>query len=192
MNEAEKPATPTPTLISDPPKPVTIEEIIKEKAPEVLEAIPEKNRAVLAQLTYEKHEISMRSSPLPPPEELDAYNKIIPNGADRIMKMVEAQSSHRIELEKKVVTSQQNQAHCGQIFALVIGLVGLALATYAATHGQPIFGGVIGGSTLVSLVTAFLVTRGRQRKELSAKRNQMEVVPQSAPPKNKAKKGRKH
>jgi len=159
----------------------TLEQIIQEKAPEVLEGIPGSKRQVLAQVKIEEHRISMRASPLPDPAELAVYNQVIPNGADRIMKMAEDQAGHRISLEKTVVTSQQNQAFFGQLFGLIIGLSGLGLATYAAISGQPWFGSIIGGATLVSLVSVFLSTRHTQKRELSQKQQQMQQVQQMQP-----------
>src|SRR6202035_5535082 len=83
-----------------------VEKLIQEKAPEILEAIPVGDRPKLAKIISETR-ISYRSGILPEPSELAAYNTIIPNGADRIMKMAEVQSAHRIEIEKAVVESQQ-------------------------------------------------------------------------------------
>jgi hypothetical protein len=99
------PQNPALIPVSLPLKEKTLEEIIQEKAPEVLKDIPGNKRAVLAKVTVERHEISMRRGPLPDPAELAAYNEIIPNGADRIMRMAEDQSTHRIGIEKIVVTS---------------------------------------------------------------------------------------
>jgi len=164
---------------SEPPKEdsKTLEAVIREKAPSVLSSIPEPKRQELARIRIEKHEsFSMRAGPLPDPSELDAYNQIIPNGADRIIKMAENQSAHRIEIETMVVKSQQRQAFAGQLFALILGLSGLGLATYAAVSGQPWFGSVIGGSTLVGLVSVFLYTRHVQRQDLGQKREQMELI----------------
>ena len=144
---------------------------MREKAPDILNTIPRDKKPRLAQIMVEQR---IRSGPLPAPEELAAYSQIIPNGADRIMKMAEEQATHRIALEKKVVGSQQTQAFCGQIFGLVVGLTGLGLATYAAVHGQPWFGSVIGGTTLVSLVSVFVYSQRRQKAELTQKRQQME------------------
>lgn len=142
----------------------TLEGLIREKAPEILSSIPENKRPKLAAITIE------RSGPLPLPSELAAYDQIIPNGADRIMKMAEAQTVHRIEIEKIVIKSQQGQAWRGQVFGLIIGLAGLGLATLAAMNGQPWFGGIIGGATLVSLVSAFLYSQQKTKEDLSQKR----------------------
>ena len=187
MSEGENtnPPQSVPTPEKDQVK--TLEEVIREKAPEILKTIPESKRGDLAAITIEQRTISMRSAPLPEPSELEAYNKIIPNGADRILKMAENQSAHRIEIEKLVIASQQRQGFCGQLFGLLIGLSGLGLATFAAVRGQPWFGSVIGGATLVSLVSTFLYSRQSQKKELGQKKDQMQPV---LPPQNTKKKYR--
>ena len=43
------------------------------------------------------------SGPLPPPKVLEAYDRLVPGAAERIMKMAEQQSEHRRGLEKTVV-----------------------------------------------------------------------------------------
>ena len=40
------------------------------------------------------------SGPIPPPDLLEKYNNIIPNGADRILAMAEQQQAHRQFMEK--------------------------------------------------------------------------------------------
>jgi uncharacterized membrane protein len=180
MSEAKPPESsssqlPVATIQPQKESPKSLEQIIQEKAPEVLKDIPGEKRQVLAQVKIEEHRFEMRASPLPDPAELAAYNQIIPNGADRILKMAEQQSAHRISIEKIVITGQQSQAFIGQLFGLIIGLSGLGMATYAAIIGQPWFGSVIGGATLVSLVSAFLYSRQNQKRELSQKQQQVQM-----------------
>ena len=182
MGDGEKGQPTKAAVIAAPEKSKseTLAEVLQEKAPDVLKAIPPEKQAVLARVRIEKHEVSMRHSPLPDPDELAEYDKIIPAGADRILKMAEAQSAHRIQIESRVVKSQQTQGFCGQLFALIIALAALGLATYAAISGQPWFGSIIGGTTLVSLVGAFLYSRHLEKVDLSEKRQQIPDVP-SAP-----------
>ncbi len=45
------------------------------------------------------------SGPLPPPEILKRFDKVVPCTAERIIKMAEEQSAHRRELEKRVIDS---------------------------------------------------------------------------------------
>jgi uncharacterized membrane protein len=189
---SEKPTETPPVSASVPASPTkesapTLEQIIKENAPDILKAIPGNMRRGLGVRIEQHSSIQMRSSPLPDPSELAAYSQIIPNGADRIMKMAEEQAAHRISIEKIVVTSQQNQASFGQVCGLIIGLSGLAMATYAAVSGQPAFGGVIGGTTLVSLVSVFLVSRHSQKRELGQKQQQITRPPSPPSQKNRRK-----
>ena len=53
-----------------------------------------------AELSYSVH-----SGPLPSPEDLAKYNMIVPDAAERLLCMAENQQAHRMELEKKVVSS---------------------------------------------------------------------------------------
>ncbi len=160
----------------------TLEELLKEKAPEILGAVPAEDRPKLASVSIEQTRISYRSGLLPEPSELEAYNAIIPNGADRIMKMAEAQASHRMVLETTVIGSQQKQEERGQWFALIIALVFGSAGLYAALHGQPWFGGIIAGGTLVSIVGIFVYSKHQAAKDLSDKR----AVPMPQPPPNSA------
>jgi uncharacterized membrane protein len=148
----------------------TLEELIKEKAPEVLKAIPVSEGPKLASVTIAETRISYRSGMLPEPSELSVYNQIILNGAERIMKMVEAQSAHRLNLEKNVVGSQQTQEKRGQIFGLIIGLVFGSFGLSAALLGQPWFGGIIAGAPLVSIVGILLFQNINQKGKFQIKR----------------------
>jgi uncharacterized membrane protein len=155
-------------------------EILKELPPPILEKIRLKSVSLKSQETT-KFSIS-RSAPLPPPSELAAYNEIIPQGADRIMKMCESQTSHRIAMESKVIYSQQGQETRGQVFGFLIALVGLVCGTYAAVSGQPVAGAVIGGTPLVGLVSVFVYSKKRDKADLAEKEEQMESVKPKSPP----------
>jgi uncharacterized membrane protein len=51
--------------------------------------------------------ISAFQGPLPPPDVLERYNLVVPNGAERIMAMAESQVHHRQKLESIVVSGTQ-------------------------------------------------------------------------------------
>lgn len=90
------------------------------------------------------------------------------------MKMAEGQFDHRRRLESFVVKSQQDQAKRGQFFGLIIALVFLLCATYAALNGHPVFGTIIGSADIVGLVAVFVLARRVGENELAAKRGKME------------------
>jgi uncharacterized membrane protein len=109
------------------------------------------------------------SGPLPPPELLDQFNHVIPNGAERIMVMVEQQNKHRMDIETTVVKNQQWQSTLGQYFALIITLFGLALSTAAIFTNHDVVGGTIGVATISSVAIAFITGRNKQKADLKAK-----------------------
>jgi uncharacterized membrane protein len=148
-------------------------EVLKEIPPDILDKI----KGVIVRQEHTHTEFSMkRSSPLPPPSELAAYNEIIPQGADRLLKMVEAQSAHRINIESNVVNSQQGQESKGQFFGFIIGIVGLLCGSYVAICGQPLAGAGIAGTPLVGLVSVFLYSKHRDTAELAEKKEEMDAV----------------
>ena len=110
-----------------------------------------------------------RSGPLPAPAELAAYNQIIPNGADRVMKLAEMQASHRMEIERCVISSQQGSVARGQYFGLFSVLIAIGCATFAAVSGMQTFASVLGGTTVLGLAGAFVGGKYLQRKDLSEK-----------------------
>jgi len=85
------------------------------------------------------------SGPLPPPNVLAGYNDAVKDGAERLLKMTENQSNHRMKMEYR-----------GQWFAFILGLMGLTGAVIVGIYGSPWVGVTIGGGTLVILVVAFL------------------------------------
>jgi len=63
------------------------------------------------------------------------------------------------------------------IIAIFFGFCG----TYAALNGQPVFGGIIAGTTLVSLVGVFVYSKQQALKELSDKRRAATTPPAKPP-----------
>jgi uncharacterized membrane protein len=111
------------------------------------------------------------SGPLPPPEILNGYNDAVENGAERIMVMAEEQAKHRRELESHAIKEQLRQSKNGQIFGFIIALTLIGVSTLLGFYGQPVLGGILGGTTLVSLVTVFVIGKVTQKKELKSRNN---------------------
>lgn len=80
--------------------------------------------------------------------------------------MAEKQQEHRISIEKTIIKSQSNQSRLGQIFGLIMGLVGIGSGTYLASIGSTTVGGIIAGTTVVSLVSVFVIGKRMQQKSL--------------------------
>jgi len=144
---------------------VEIEQELKALNPTVFDGIPAKKKAELIQTIRmvsitEKH----HSGPLPDPETLTQYGQIIPNGAERIMVMAENQSAHRLGLENYAVKEQMQQSGRGQIFGFIIAIIAIACGTYLTVIGESTVGGILLGTTLVSLVSIFVLGKIIQKK----------------------------
>ena len=100
------------------------------------------------------------SGPLPPPDELEKYERVSPGAAKRIFAMAETESSHRRELEKSLVDNEYKEASKGQNCAVIIGTLAIICGTVAGISGAQWTGSMIGGLGMVGLVSAFI--RGRR------------------------------
>jgi uncharacterized membrane protein len=93
---------------------------------------------------------------LPHPEILQKFDLVVPGAAERIIAMAEKQSAHRMELESKVITADIESSRKGQLFGFVVALGGLLSSFVLVINGFQVVGGILGGATLVSLVSVFV------------------------------------
>ena len=105
------------------------------------------------------------SGPLPKAEDLAKYEALLPGAADRIFVMAEKQLSHRHDLERTVVHGNVAAQKLGQVFGLVVALFALGASAYLGVHGKEAAAAVIGGSTVLGLVSLFVTGRNRQQRE---------------------------
>ncbi|MEK7565052.1 MAG: DUF2335 domain-containing protein [Patescibacteria group bacterium] len=131
--------------------------------------IPQNNQSSSKENKVILTEISQSfSGPLPPPDILRQFDEVVPGAAERIIKMAEDQSTHRRELEKKVIDSDITRSKWGQILGFIIAISGLVVSAIVAVYGSALAGGIIGVGTLASLVGVFMYgsrTRSRERGE---------------------------
>lgn len=62
------------------------------------------------------------SGPFPPATELEHYESICPGFAEKLMERYVAQSTHRMELETKVIDSGIRNSARGQVFAFILAM----------------------------------------------------------------------
>jgi len=105
------------------------------------------------------------TGPLPPPEQFEAYERIQPGAADRILRLAEQQSQHRRDIETKSFDSQITLSLRAQISAVVLAFTTVAATVYCATIGQTSVAITLGGTTLVSLATLFFRSLSSLRKK---------------------------
>jgi len=95
---------------------------------------------------------------------------VVKDGALRIITMAEKQSDHRIQLENHAIKEELKQSRLGQFFGFILGLVGMGLATILALYGHETIAGIFGTTTIIGLVTVFVIGKKIQQKDLSGKK----------------------
>lgn len=123
-------------------------------------------------LVVEERTVSF-SGPLPPPEVLEKYNKIVPGAAERIIKMAEQQSAHRRSLETQVINSDIKNSKLGLFFGFIIGLAGIIGAIITSVYASQLVGGALGISSLAALVGVFIYGSQLRKKEREGRRNEI-------------------
>lgn len=110
------------------------------------------------------------SGPLPPPQLLAEYERIVPGSADRLIRQMEDQASHRRSIEKVVVDGNVDAQRCGPIYGALIAVVLVVLAAYALYLGQAVVATAIVGGTLASIVGVFVQGSRKADTEAATKR----------------------
>ncbi len=105
--------------------------------------------------------------PVPPPEVTEYYNRIVPNGADRIFTMAEEESRVRREQVKRDHDSQNRvketdvrEYHAsvkrGQVFACIVLLAIVAAIIVCAANGLGGAAAAVAGMGAAGIVTNFI------------------------------------
>ena len=135
-----------------------IQENLPEDVNKVLEQLTEDQRRVLMG-TMVAMEQKMYSGPLPPAEEIEAYERVCPGAADRIIKMTEKSLDHRISNEKIVVSEETKQSSRGQILGFILAVLFGSIALVLGLNGYEILAGIIASGDIVSLAVIFVLNK---------------------------------
>lgn len=98
--------------MSEDAKPETAVEVIDKVEP-LIRSLPQEKRTALRQIITS----IQFQGPLPPPAMMEDYDRIIPNGANRLVVLSEKQTAHRIAMEEILVTGRVIVTKRGQLFA---------------------------------------------------------------------------
>lgn len=122
---------------------------------------PEPKRII--KLVQKQIEAMGFSGPIPPPDLLAGYEKILPGSAERILKMAENQALHRQAMEKRIVFSDTLLAHRGLWFAFAIVVLALVMGGVLIFNGKPIggFSSII--TALVMIVGSFVYKKHHEK-----------------------------
>jgi len=144
---------------------------IEEEAPDLLGSLAPENKERLGVLLEAHFFSKSHRGPLPPPEDIAAYDNYIPDGANRIMCMAEEALRSQIKIAELSLEAQIKQSGRGQILGLFIAFFCIAVGATVTLLGSEIVGGIITGSTVVSIALAFIKGQRRQLSSSSQQRN---------------------
>ncbi len=94
---------------------------------------------------------------------LAKYEDILQGGAERIFRMAERESEHRMKMESDQLASDSSLAMRGQWIGLAAVLASLCLAGYMAYLDEAVVAAVIAGLNLVGLAGVFVYGGLRRR-----------------------------
>lgn len=103
--------------------------------------------------------VALTTGPIPPPEQLAAYEQIVPGAANRILIMAEQEQRVR----HSILTVQVRQSARGQWMAFTLALCFLAASVWVTLAGFQIVGGILCGTTLLGIVAIFITGQALQR-----------------------------
>ncbi len=105
------------------------------------------------------------SGPFPPPAVIEKYEDMVPGAADRILKMTENQTAHRIEIEKMVVRGDSIRSYLGLLFGFILSMAVISGGIYLVANGHDWAGGVLIGLDIIGLAGVFVYGSRSRRAE---------------------------
>ncbi len=103
------------------------------------DAVPQKKREVLVAQVTTLVESEYFSGPIPHPKHFEAYERIAPGAADRIITMAEKQQTHNMDMSNKFLVAEESDRKRGMwlgavcFIALVVSALVVALWTESKT-----------------------------------------------------------
>jgi uncharacterized membrane protein len=121
-------------------------------------------------LVAEKYSEIVRIAPLPPVEELTAYENLYPGASKLIIDAFVKQGEHRMFLEKSYMNSQVKSTPRGQWFAFLLGIINIIAGSLVQIFGKNDFVGIaqtFGG--LILLLGIYVYNDIRKKQEMDRK-----------------------
>lgn len=96
------------------------------------------------------------SGPIPHPDHLEKYEKILSGSANRILGMAENQSTHRQNIENKLLEAEINYKNKGQNFGFIISIICIVGGIVMLFFGKNLQGFITLIGAVSMLISAFL------------------------------------
>lgn len=136
-------------------------------------------------------QITAHSGPLPDPLVLKTYEQVLPGLAERIVKMAEGEVDHRHQIEheeqmhrhkvddevlslnRDAINIDAKERKRGQTYGLIIAMAGLIASVISVSLNAQATASIIGGTTVVGLVTVFVTGKLKEPKQAPQEKTNM-------------------
>jgi hypothetical protein len=105
-------------------------------------------------LTVSHHETD---APLLPMVQIERLKEILPDKVDWVFEQAKAEGDFRRSETSRVNWFKFIDRMAGIVSGFLIGVIGLGVAAYLSMHGHDTVAGIIGGTTVVGLVSVFVI-----------------------------------
>ena len=124
------------------------------------------NRSTTARVTNKHGDLTLQQqetdSPIIPIAHLERLQTFKPEAVDWILDQTKIEAEYRRKEGKRINSFVFAERIIGQVFALLIGLAGIAVGGYVALHGQAWAGGTIASIAITGLAVVFLTGRSKK------------------------------
>jgi len=103
--------------------------------------------------------------PLPDPATLEEYKRVDPRFPDAILNAFQEQSSHRHEMERKLLEGSERRANRGQWLGTGLLVAALAGGVWVTLAGHPVVGGATVAASLAVGVVSYVFGDYRQKRD---------------------------
>jgi uncharacterized membrane protein len=101
------------------------------------------------------------------------FNEVVPNGADRILRMAEKQQEHRHFLEQTTVLSDSKQSKNGLIAGVFVTTVAYLTSGFLGYTGHDTAAIAITGTVTAGMVSAFVYGTHSRKQERMQKNEEL-------------------
>lgn len=106
------------------------------------------------------------SGPLPAPEDLEKYDRIVPGAAERILKMAEKEMEHRHSNENSLTKGIVWTTALSIVFAFFVAIALAVLSFYLAYKGSYATCASVAVGSIAAVISAFMYkSRNKGQKE---------------------------
>lgn len=168
--------------VADPKPDETAEAALKKLRPYLKPEKAGEAKLVLTRMVSKFH-----SGPIPPAEEMERLEQVLPGAANRCFELAEREQRHRHHVDETVIAKEFILRTTGQWLALLALILLLLVIGWIAYLGDTHAAAWLGGVTIVAVVSIFATGRLLEKGDMSKDDSQQaERTPARLPKKQAA------